>query len=201
MGGLLFLLAAAVIVLEWNKGTLTIECASREVAVRIMKGDKVYDRMTVTPSDNSVRLAAGQYVVEIEGEYDGLKVEDEVVTVTRGNTQVVRIIQADTPVTARRPRPSVNPLIATSRENSQADSPATIDRRALEQLQGTWIATNKFGAGPLQRTDESARLRLVVANETVFDRALGCRAEYPCAVSWLPACPGETNAMAESIVV
>ena len=95
-GGLLFLLAAAVIVLEWNKGTLTIECDSRQVAVRIMKGDKVYDRMTVTPSDHSVRLAAGQYVVQIDGEYDGLKVEDEVVTVTRGNTQVVRIIQAGT---------------------------------------------------------------------------------------------------------
>ena len=163
-GGLLFLLAAAVIVLEWNKGTLTIECNGRDVAVRIMKGDQVYDRMTVTPSDQSVRLAAGQYVIEIEGKYDGLKVEDDVVTITRGQTQVVRIIPAG-PTGDRAAgvteRESASP---TSRENARAETPAAVHRRALEQLQGTWIATNKVGAGPLELSDKSARLRLAVAN-------------------------------------
>ena len=147
-GGLLFLLAATVVVLEWNKGTLTIECDSREVAVRIMKGDKVYDRMTVTPSDHSVRLAAGQYVVQIDEEYDGLKVEDEVVTVTRGQTQVVRIIQAGTTSDGAAGSTERESASSTSGVNVRADTPATISRRALEQLQGTWIATNKVGAGP-----------------------------------------------------
>ena len=200
-GGLLFLLAATVIVLEWNKGTLTIECDSREVAVRIMKGDKVYDRMTVTPSDHSVRLAAGQYVVEIDGEYDGLKVEDEVVTVTRGNTQVVRIIEAGTTshgVAGSTERESAS---STSRENSQADTPATIGRRALEQLQGTWIATNKVGAGPLERTDESACLRLAVANTHFSIELLDAEQNSPYAVSWSLVRLGENKAMANPIVV
>jgi hypothetical protein len=90
----LLFFAGVLIVLELNKGTLTIECADDAVPVRIMKGEKVYDRMTVTPRDNSVRIAAGQYVVEIEGDNDGLRVENNLVTIERGGAHVVRIIES-----------------------------------------------------------------------------------------------------------
>jgi len=88
------LLAAIVIVLQWNKGTITIDCPRPEVGIRIMKGGKLYDTLTVMPGDDSLRVSAGSYLVEIDSEHDGLKVKDGEVTVTRGGTQVVTIVEA-----------------------------------------------------------------------------------------------------------
>ncbi|MCP4639554.1 MAG: hypothetical protein GY851_03940, partial [bacterium] len=92
-GGGAFLLAAVVVILEWNKGTIKIDCPFPDVAIRIMEGDEVHDTLTVTPGNDSVRVAAGKYVVEIDGEYDGLTVENNEVAVSRGGTHVVRIVQ------------------------------------------------------------------------------------------------------------
>ncbi len=164
LGGLLLLAAAVVIVLEWNKGTLTIECAGPDVAVRIKRGDEVYEKMTLTPGKNSVRLAVGQYLVEIEGEHDGLKVENGAVTVTRGDTALVRIVQHDAPRNSTAALAESDSRSPISTPKSPADSPSARSLHALEQLQGTWIATNKVGAGPLQRADASARLRFTVTS-------------------------------------
>ncbi|MGB5336820.1 MAG: protein kinase, partial [Woeseiaceae bacterium] len=95
-GGLLFIVAAIVITLELNKGTLKIETAEVGIPIRIMKGDDLCKEMIVTARNNTVRITAGQYVVEIVGKHDGLRVEsDGVITVTRGETKLVRITQRD----------------------------------------------------------------------------------------------------------
>ena len=94
-GVIVFLAAAVVVVLELNKGTLTIESAQADVPIRIMKGDTVYERLTVSALDHSIRIAAGQYTVEIDGQHDGLHVENNRVTVIRGDEHLVSITLKD----------------------------------------------------------------------------------------------------------
>jgi protein involved in polysaccharide export with SLBB domain len=156
--GLLLLLSAVVVVLEWNKGTLTIECPRSPVAVRIMKGDQVHQKLTVTPTHHSVRLAAGEYVVEIDGASDGLKVEDDTVTVTRGNTHVVRITQREKPLADGESRHAASP------PPTSAESPVAVGLRALKLLQGTWITTRRIGAASPEPSDPTTSLRLVIDN-------------------------------------
>ena len=87
--GLLF--AGILVVLELDKGTLTIESELENVPIRIMQGDKVVDRLTVTRSGNSVRVAAGTYVVELHAKLDGMVVENDQVSLKRGTTVQVKI--------------------------------------------------------------------------------------------------------------
>jgi hypothetical protein len=81
-----------LIVLELNKGTLTIESDADDIRVRITRGDEVINELKVTKSGQSVRVAAGQYNVEIIGETDDLTVENKQVTLHRAGTEVVRIV-------------------------------------------------------------------------------------------------------------
>jgi len=89
------LLAGIVIVLELDKGTLRIECAADGVPVRIIQGDKVIEKLTISKKGASVRVAAGKYVVEIDGDVDGIVVEDGIVELQRRGREVVRIVKAD----------------------------------------------------------------------------------------------------------
>jgi serine/threonine protein kinase/WD40 repeat protein len=92
------LLAAVVIVLELNKGTLTIESDVNDVSLRITRGDEVVEKLMVTQAGKQVRIAAGTYIVEIDGETDRLTVENETVTLQRGGREVVRIVKAELPI-------------------------------------------------------------------------------------------------------
>ncbi len=84
--------AGILIVLEWNKGTLKIECETDGVPVRIMQGDKVVEKLTVTRTGTSVRIAAGEYVVEIDGKTDGIVVKNGTVQLQRRGQRIVRIL-------------------------------------------------------------------------------------------------------------
>lgn len=94
-GGILLFLASVLIVLELNKGTLSIECEVDHVPIRIMQGEHSVKQMTVTQSGRSVRVAAGQYRVEIDGDINDVLVEDSVVSLQRGGTETIRIVQSD----------------------------------------------------------------------------------------------------------
>ena len=96
LGGFALAWAGIFVMLETNKGTLTIQSDSDDVAVRITQGEEVAKQLTVTKGDNQVRLAAGQYVVAIEGEHDGLSVKDGEVTLTRGDEKLVHIVESST---------------------------------------------------------------------------------------------------------
>ncbi len=86
--------AGILIVLESGKGTLTIESEMDNVPIRIVQGKDVVEELNVSKSGNSVRIAAGTYDVEIQGEYDGLSLDKGSVSLSRGGKDVVRIIRA-----------------------------------------------------------------------------------------------------------
>ena len=89
--GLLF--AGILIVLELNKGTLRIESEVDDVPIRIMQGDEVVDRMTVTQLGQSIRIAAGSYTVVIDGKMENITVRNNSVTLHRRDTETIRIVQ------------------------------------------------------------------------------------------------------------
>lgn len=97
LSGAAFVLAliflGVLIVLELNKGTLRIESAADDIPLRIMQGDDVVETLTVTRAGASVRVAAGQYIVIIDGEIDGLHVNHGTVSLTRGGIGVVQIVR------------------------------------------------------------------------------------------------------------
>jgi hypothetical protein len=88
-------LAGIFIVLEWNKGQITIQCAADDVPVRIRQGETVVKELTVTKSGATVRVAAGEYVVEINGAADGIVVQNGVVSIQRRGVETVRIVSDD----------------------------------------------------------------------------------------------------------
>jgi len=92
---MLVFFAGIVIILERNKGNLRIECEADDVPVKIMRGEEVVKKLTVTRTGASVRIAAGQYVVVIDGELDGFTIDDGTVKLQRGGRDVVRIVQQD----------------------------------------------------------------------------------------------------------
>ena len=75
--------AGVLIVVELNKGKLTIECSADDVPIRVMQGDAVVKKMTVTKSGATIRVAAGTYVVEVDGAFDDLVVQDGSVLLKR----------------------------------------------------------------------------------------------------------------------
>lgn len=94
--GFSFLLAGVLIVLEMNKGTLTIESDADNVPIRITQGDEVVKQLTVAKGSKSVRIKSGKYVVEIEGEFDGVAVKNGNVSLSRHTTETVKVIQEKT---------------------------------------------------------------------------------------------------------
>ncbi|GAB5405843.1 MAG: hypothetical protein Aurels2KO_40740 [Aureliella sp.] len=84
-------LAGVVLVLELNKGTLTIESEIESVPIRIMQGDSIVKELTISKGAKSVRIAAGNYVVVIDGETDGIVKDRGVVQLKRGDQKTVKI--------------------------------------------------------------------------------------------------------------
>ncbi|WP_442508641.1 protein kinase domain-containing protein [Novipirellula sp. SH528] len=90
--------AGVLIVLELNKGTLKIESEADDVPIRIMQGDNVVKRLTVTKSRQNVRIAAGNYVIEVDGRFDVMVVDGGNVSLQRGGTDVVKIVMSAKPL-------------------------------------------------------------------------------------------------------
>ncbi|MCA9058215.1 MAG: protein kinase, partial [Planctomycetaceae bacterium] len=88
---LLCLFAGILIRLETGKGTILIESDLDGVPIRITQGDQVVESLTVTKAGDSVRVAAGNYQVEVGGEIDGIEVEGGAVSLKRSDSQIVRI--------------------------------------------------------------------------------------------------------------
>lgn len=84
-----------IIVLEVNKGTLTITSEADNVPIRIMQGDEVVDTMTVSSDGTSVRVSAGRYRIVIDGPADKVTVQDGMVVLQRRGEEVVRIVHED----------------------------------------------------------------------------------------------------------
>ncbi len=84
--------AGVFIVLELNKGTLTIQSDVDDLRIRITSSEQEVNELQVTKAGKSIRVAAGQYTVEVVGETDDLTIENGHVTLHRADTEVVRIL-------------------------------------------------------------------------------------------------------------
>lgn len=134
LGGAAALLAGIFVVLETGKGTLTIESDQEDITVRITQGETVARQLKVTPGENIVRLAAGRYLVEIEGEHDGLTVENDRVMLARGGKEVVRIVRGG--VEQRQPE-----VGHAADQAADEGSPPNSADAMNERLRGEWKPT------------------------------------------------------------
>ena len=135
--------AGVFVVLELNKGTLTIQSDADDIRVRITSSGEVINELKVTKSGKSVRVAAGQYKVEVIGETDDLTVENGQLTLHRAGTEVVRIVQqAKTPSEKQ-----------TISKNLNADE-------WRDKLQGNWNVVQQYiENGVPKRNSYSATVR------------------------------------------
>ena len=83
--------AGFLIVLELNKGTLTIECEADDVPIRIMKGVEIVEKLTVVRSGSTTRLQAGVYTVEIDDPNSELSIANNHISLSRGANSIVKI--------------------------------------------------------------------------------------------------------------
>ena len=91
LGAGALLIAGVLIALEVNKGTLVIDCEADDVPIRIVREGKPAQRLTVSSDGASVRIAAGEYLVEIDEPLTGLRVEEGTVVLHRGERETVKI--------------------------------------------------------------------------------------------------------------
>ncbi len=95
----LLVFAGVLIKLEWEKGTLTIESDMDNVPIRILQGDKVVETLNVSSQGQSTRIAAGVYTIEVEHGFEKATIQDGVVTISRGDRQVIKVTSESKPIT------------------------------------------------------------------------------------------------------
>jgi hypothetical protein len=108
----LALAGAIVYRIQTDKGELVIETESPDVEVVIKQGGKQVDVID-TKTDKRVKLAlrSGDYELELQGKHEGLKLNLEKATLTRGETVIARIERVAKPGQPRVPAvPILKPL-------------------------------------------------------------------------------------------
>ncbi len=137
-----FIFAGVFVVLELNKGTLTIQSDVDDIRIRITSSEKVVNELKVTKAGKSIRVAAGQYNIEVVGETDDLTIENRHVTLHRADTEVVRIVHN------------------TSALNKNELGKKQSANQWLAQLQGSWYVEQVYlENGILQRHTSAAIVR------------------------------------------
>jgi serine/threonine protein kinase len=116
------LFAGVLIVLDLNKGTLTIESELDDVPIRIIQGDNVVMDLTVSRDGKRTSIAAGKYSVEIESKFDNAVIVNNVVTISRGETETIK-------VSRRTQNISMTPTLAEA--TAQFNQQSAEDRRTL----------------------------------------------------------------------
>lgn len=82
------------VVLNTGEGVLRIESTSANVRVTVHKNADLVKDLRVDQGDNTVRLWAGRYQVQIDEPSDGLRLSQNSVRVMRGETVVVTVTTA-----------------------------------------------------------------------------------------------------------
>ena len=88
---LLLVFAGGLFAIEFNKGKLVIECASDNVPIRIMQGGVEVEKLTVSKEGATIKIAAGKYLVEVDGDSDNVIIEGNSVSLGRGEVELVKI--------------------------------------------------------------------------------------------------------------
>ncbi len=133
LGFLSLIFAGIIISLEWNKGTLAIECDADDVPIRIMQDEKVVNSLVISRAGKSIRIAAGNYAVEIDQGFDNVAVDNGLVTLSQGDKKIVRIKKADVIDKVSRQR-ETNPykkLFDSIASAGSQDKPAPIPMQSI----------------------------------------------------------------------
>lgn len=143
--GAAFLAFSMVIILETSKGTIEIDAGElNDVPIKVMKGDRIYKQLTVTPNNKSVRVAAGEYVVLLDGEQEGIEIKDGAVSIAFRGAEEVK-------VTLKHTGDSSDPPGATGPQSTwlggAARAPTDDVASQLAMLAGRWRL------GQVQQTD------------------------------------------------
>lgn len=80
-----------VISFQSQDGTLMIQSSVDDVTVRVSQGDTIVRKLTVTKAGKKINVAAGNYTVEVEGNVDGIAIENDKVNLRRGGTEIVKL--------------------------------------------------------------------------------------------------------------
>ncbi|MEW4486491.1 protein kinase [Thalassoglobus sp. JC818] len=92
-------LAGVLLLMKTNNGTLQLETnADAEVPVTIRQGEKVVDQLMVSREGTKIRLAAGNYIIEVDEEGSLFTIDDNKVTLKRGDTWIAKITMGDSPL-------------------------------------------------------------------------------------------------------
>lgn len=100
-------LFGVVFSLQSQDGTLLIESSVDDVTVKVSQGDTVVRKLTVTKAGTKINVAAGSYLVEIEGNVDGIAIENNKVNLRRGQTEIVKL-------TYQRPVETASPQVGST---------------------------------------------------------------------------------------
>lgn len=103
-----------LIVVELNKGKLTIQCEADDVPIRIVRGEEIVEQLTVSKLGKSIRVVAGDYVVEIDGNFDGMEVANSTISLQKRGNELVRIVRSDVELNREAEvAPTVDPTATT----------------------------------------------------------------------------------------
>lgn len=89
------ILAGILIASELNKGRLNIQSEADDIPIRILQGEEVLKKLTVSQPGTTVRIPAGKYQVEVDGQIDGISVANGTVTLEPRNQEAVKIVRSD----------------------------------------------------------------------------------------------------------
>jgi serine/threonine protein kinase len=139
-----------------NQGQLVIETDDPAVEVSVKQDGRLI-RVVDTKTGKEVTLKAGVYQLELSGDTkQGLKLEADQLTLTRGGREIVRIrrepathVAASAPVTAVPPAPLVQPFAILGHDGRAEQTFATLAEAVSVAMHGDTIEVR--GDGPVIR--------------------------------------------------
>ena len=126
-----FVIAGLMLIIESQKGQLVIESEAENVTVRLLSDGQQYDSVKVVPGATATQLFAGNYEITIDGASDDFVIDNESVTIRRGETVIARVRkQSSVPAIAEPPYQFSQDLIYEGKTLSE-----WIHQLAIEQSQ------------------------------------------------------------------
>jgi len=205
---LVLILAGVLIVLETNKGTLTIESEGNDVPIRIKQGDKTVRKLTVSREGATTRLKAGRYTIEIGGANANYEITGGKVIVRRGEIEIAKVTFAEVDGHESVPLTKERMLASASREFNNLHSKDAKGRPQQPLSTSEIIACLKWkmGNGELSADVLAAiepilytRKRLVPAGWQFSGGLVRRRCEYGIIQTW--DINLETNGLSPPILI
>lgn len=165
----LLTLAGGLIVLESNRGTISIENnTASAVPIQIARSNQVVERLTVTKEGAKTRLSAGEYVITLDSPDSDFEIAGDQVVLKRGSEWVAKIVVSGQPLSGvpanDRGAPSPNAAASVAGKIAPGDTLAVVIRGVLPANTDLRVAASppifessggsKFTGFPLRVADD-----------------------------------------------